>query len=149
MIAAFIARWIAPYALMILAGLLAMATTAAGVQTLRLAWLKSEVAEAGKVASEKAREREHEWGLIVQEIDDAKETQIRAVAADRDRALASLRQRPARLPEAATAAGQCDGATGKQLSRDDAEFLVRLAARADEQAAQLSACQSWARAVTQ
>lgn len=47
-------------------------------------------------------------------------------------------ERPADLPEIARAA--CQGTTGAELSRPDAEFLVGEAARADEQRAGLDAC---------
>lgn len=47
-------------------------------------------------------------------------------------------ERPADLPETARAA--CQGTTGAELSRPDAEFLVGEAARADEQRAGLDAC---------
>ena len=55
--------------------------------------------------------------------------------------LASLRyrpERPADLPTVSVA--RCTGATGAELSRSDAEFLVGEAARADEIRAGLAAC---------
>ncbi len=58
-----------------------------------------------------------------------------------DIALDSLRDRPDRpagVPEA-TRPG-CAGSTGAELSRPDAEFLVREAARADDIRAGLDAC---------
>lgn len=97
-------------------------------------------------ATQEARQKEQDWQLIYKETTDAKESELRAVATERDRALASLRNRPKRLPEAATAA--CNGGTGAQLSQDDAGFLIRFATERDEQAAQLRACQGWIKAVT-
>lgn len=55
--------------------------------------------------------------------------------------LASLRnrtERPTDLPTISSA--RCSGATGAELSRSDAEFLVGEAARADEIRAGLAAC---------
>jgi hypothetical protein len=64
-----------------------------------------------------------------------------AIAARLRRELDGLRNRPERprdLPDTTIAA--CQGATGAELSRLDAEFLAREAARADEQRAGLMAC---------
>lgn len=61
--------------------------------------------------------------------------------------LDELRNRPAdRLPDTSRAA--CNGATGAELSRPDAVFLVGEAARADKLAADLRACQAYIRTVT-
>lgn len=69
---------------------------------------------------------------------------IARLAAERNALLDSVRNRPARdrggdVPGAA-AAGDRAGCTGAGLSREDAEFLVGEAARADRIAEQLSAC---------
>ena len=55
--------------------------------------------------------------------------------------LASLRNRPERTADLSAIPGaRCSGATGAELSRSDAEFLVGEAARADEIRAGLAAC---------
>lgn len=55
--------------------------------------------------------------------------------------LASLRNRPERPADlSAIPDHRCSGATGAELSRSDAEFLVGEAARADEIRAGLAAC---------
>ena len=55
--------------------------------------------------------------------------------------LASLRNRPERSGDlSAVSRPGCTGATGAELSRSDAEFLVGEAARADEIRAGLAAC---------
>jgi hypothetical protein len=55
--------------------------------------------------------------------------------------LAGLRNRPERPADLSTnARPACSGATGAELSRSDAGFLVGEAARADEVRAGLSAC---------
>lgn len=96
-------------------------------------------------ATEKAREREAQWQSDVEVLTDVQQTEIRRVAAARDAAVRELRNRPDRLPEASTAA--CDGATGAQLSRPDAAFLVGEAARADQLRADLAACEGWVETV--
>lgn len=55
--------------------------------------------------------------------------------------IASLRHRADRAPDlSAVSDARCAGATGAELSRSDAEFLVGEAARADEIRAGLAAC---------
>lgn len=55
--------------------------------------------------------------------------------------LAGLRDRPERSGDLSAVPGTgCQGATGAELSRSDAEFLVGEAARADEIRAGLAAC---------
>ena len=69
-----------------------------------------------------------------------KDAQIAILSNQRDAALASLRARPAR-PSAPASDGQtATGCTGSQLYRDDGEFLVREAARADEIRIALKVC---------
>ena len=70
---------------------------------------------------------------------------ITRLTADRDALLRSVRERPSRdsggdVPGTAAAGDRCAGCTGAGLSREDAEFLVGEAARADRIAEQLSAC---------
>ena len=60
-------------------------------------------------------------------------------------ALQRLRDRPDRLPAAATPA--CSGGTGAALSRPDAEFLTGFAARAGSLQSALDECQDWVKAV--
>jgi hypothetical protein len=76
------------------------------------------------------------------------------IAADHDRLIAGLRDRPDRpsdgsLPEAATAgAGPVTGCTGAQLYRPDGEFLAGEARRADELRAALGVCAAAYNALT-
>ena len=63
------------------------------------------------------------------------------VASNLARELDGLRQRAERAERMSeTARTSCAGADGRELSRPDAEFLARLAARADEQRAALISC---------
>ena len=64
-------------------------------------------------------------------------------------ALQRLRQRPERrLPATATCSDNGAGATGAQLSQQDADAFVRLARDADRTAADLRECQGWIEQVT-
>ena len=92
-------------------------------------------------ATSRALERRIEAETKLQETIDADRKTYRArlaaVAADRDSLADSLRHRPERpaggadLPRAAAAAPGPAACTGADLYRDDAQFLVRLAADAD------------------
>lgn len=97
-------------------------------------------------AVEAARVKEQAWQAGVKELRDAKDAELAVVAAALDDALRELRERPARLPEAARPA--CKGTTGRELSGPDAEFLARLAARADTLRTSLAECQGWIEKVT-
>lgn len=97
-------------------------------------------------AVEQAREREAQWQIDVQALEEVKNDEIRRIAAARDAALRELRNRPERMPE--TSAASCAGSSGAELSRPDAEFLVGEAARADQLRADLEACRGWVEEVT-
>jgi hypothetical protein len=132
-----------------LSALLALSVAASGWLYWRLDAAQDELKEvkAGIVAaalaySEAARQIEQKHAQRVQGITDAKDRTLRRV---RDGLLADLdglRNRPDRVPDAGTAPrSACTGATGADLFRPDADFLVREAARADELRAELAACQ--------
>lgn len=91
-----------------------------------------------------ARSKEQQWNLKLNEVEQRRineNERLRNLAAS---AVASVQQRPNRQPAPAsgstTPATTCKAATGAELSRPDAEFLIRLAERADEQRSALSAC---------
>lgn len=92
-------------------------------------------------ATEAAREQEAKWQTNVEALSDVHQTEIQRIAADRDRAVRELRNRPERMPEASRSA--CQGGTGAELSSRDSEFLEGLAARADGLRAALAECQGW------
>lgn len=113
-----------------------------GIQSMRVSMAHEELAREQKAwAEERAQiaEERTKYEAEQRRLRDAKDAEIRRIAAARDRALDELRKRPERLPEPAREA--CKGATGAELSGRDAEFLARLAARADELRAALRACQ--------
>jgi hypothetical protein len=83
--------------------------------------------EIAAVNQEKANERANRL-----------EESRRGIQSRLDVALERLRHRPDRMPDAARP--NCQGATGVELSRPDAEFLEREAARADRIRAALGTC---------
>jgi hypothetical protein len=101
--------------------------------------LQKEYAEAVVEANRKARRQEQ----ILQSKADIemvnKNAEIQTIRSELDRALDELRKRPARsgLPGSTC---NSQGATGAQLSREDAEFLARESARADAIRAALNYC---------
>lgn len=129
-----------------MAGLLVLAAlgwAAAGVQTLRLAWLQTSTAEAATEASEAARAHEKlantENRKVIDEL-----LHDRAVAAD---AAASSAQRlrdlsASRSPAAAACAGNHETAAANLPDRTRID-LESQADRADEVARQLAAAQSY------
>jgi len=82
----------------------------------------------------------------VNEITQTLTDKIDSVTGQRDAAIRRLRYRPERSTSQ-TAAANCKGATGSDLSRPDAEFLIGEAARADKQREALIACYHYADAI--
>jgi hypothetical protein len=70
------------------------------------------------------------------EIERTKDREIRAISNRLKSTVEQLRQRPERLPTPPA----CEGTTGAELSRPDAEFLAREAARADRLRQALASC---------
>jgi len=102
-----------------------------------VAKLESERAQALK----KARDIEIQWQERVNEVTKKQAEKLAEVQHHLDVAIISLRDRPKRpatLPD--TPRVECAGASGRELSREDAEFLAREAARADTIRAGLEAC---------
>ena len=82
------------------------------------------------------REKEHQYQTDADKIRKEKDAQINAINSQLVDAISELRSRPSR--SAKTSDGQsCNGAS---LYAEDAEFLVREAARADQIRVALQAC---------
>ena len=79
---------------------------------------------------------EHEQQAATDQIRKQKDAQIEAINNQLANAISELRKRPGRSDQANN--GSCG--TGATLYADDAEFLVREAARADKIRAGLAAC---------
>lgn len=119
----------------------------------KVAETKAEADEAALKSSEAARAREAQWQASAASIEEVHQNEVRTIAADRDRALASLRNRPGRpavstapnMPASAASAPDCG--SGATLYREDAEFLTREAARADELRAAIQQYLDWLEAM--
>jgi len=105
----------------------------------QLAEVKATDERENRTKEQKAVER---LGQLEQEKIDAKE-QARvasAAALNSERMRQRAERRPAPTSGMPEATATCAGATGAELSRPDATFLIGLAQRADEQRAALAAC---------
>ena len=126
----------------------------AGIQTLRLSWaqtalekLTAKIAVMAAITNETDRNwrmTENTWKVKAAQIVKDKDNEIQAIDAERDAALAKLRNRP-RRPAPGTAQSPANGeaasgCTGARLFGDDASALIREAARADTIRVALNAC---------
>ena len=73
-------------------------------------------------------------------LERVKNDQLKAISSRLDRALSELRDRPARRANLPELAASHAGATGPDLSREDAELVSREAARNDAIAAERNQC---------
>jgi hypothetical protein len=115
-----------------------------GVAIIALAgsWYMGYSFEASRFAQYKAEQitevqkKEHESQLATDEIRKTKDAQIKIINNQLFDAISELRKRSSRTDKASD--GQ--GGTGATLYAEDAEFLIREAARADEIRVGLDAC---------
>lgn len=95
-------------------------------------------------ATQEARAKEQMWQGVVNETAKNYEIKLAGVRRNLDTALNGLRDRPERAAAGGQAAGTGQScATGTSLCRQDSEFLVREAARADTLRAGLEACYAY------
>ena len=104
--------------------------------------LESTYAKAAILAEEKARLQTAQLQTAIEAERTTKDEHIQAITAQLDTALGQLRVRPGRSTTKVPTACASSPATGAQLSREDAEFLAREAARADAVSARLSYCEA-------
>lgn len=110
-------------------------------------WQESyEVKKRIAVAEAKAEQVEKNWKINAEALEEVKNAEIAAINGRYERALSELRARTARRAEATAPA--CEGATGRELSRPDAEFLEGFAARCESIRTQLKQHQEWVENVT-
>lgn len=115
----------------------------------KIAKLKEEYATAQLEAIEVAVAAERQMQKEVNDALEKQSRQNRNIASNLARELDGMRkraERAERMSEDSRAA--CAGADGRELSREDAGFLAREAARAEEQRAALEACYRFVDAVT-
>lgn len=101
--------------------------------------LKNTYAEAVIKAKEEVKKRELALQAKADQQVITKDEQIKSIRNQLDRALVELRKRPSRSG-VSNSSSPAKGSSGADLSREDAEFLVREAARADDAVAQLLYC---------
>jgi hypothetical protein len=87
-------------------------------------------------AEKTIRDKEHEYQSSTDEIRKTKDAQIKTINDQLVDAISELRKRPSRTDQ--TSNGQ--SCNGTRLYAEDAEFLVREAARADQIRVALQAC---------
>lgn len=127
---------------------LATAQTETATARQELETERRQAADRARLEADAARKREQTLQDQADLARKADQDEIRRIAAARDRALSELQKRPARpagaaAPGVPTAAGTGStpaGCTGAQLYREDGEFLVREAARANVLRGALRSC---------
>jgi hypothetical protein len=87
-------------------------------------------------AEKTIRDKEHKYQAETDQIRKDKDAQIKVINNQLVDAVSELRKRPSRTAETSNGKS-CNGAS---LFAEDAEFLVREAARADEMRVSLAAC---------
>ena len=121
----------------------------AGRAEIQQAWdqEKAKLAEEHAKAVAAAREKEQQLQAQADHLRQEKDDEIRSISARAASLADSLRKRPERPTAQASAVSSAASAgcpacvcTGSSLSREDAEFLAREAARADELRASLAQC---------
>jgi hypothetical protein len=100
-------------------------------------------AQATLAAEAKARKAEQAISVAVQNARSESDAKIKQVRANLERTISQLRNRPERTIQVPTVtAAPTEGCTGTKLFRQDAEFLIREATRADELEAALRQCET-------
>ena len=119
----------------------------AGEAKVQAAWdrERAQLAEEHAKAMAAAREKEQALQANADQLRQEKDDEIRTINARAAAIADSLRKRPARAEASAVSGAAGSGCpapvcTGAGLSREDAEFLAREAARADELRAALNQC---------
>lgn len=111
-----------------------------------IAAIKAEQSKATAEATAAVRFREQVANNAANKIRKQKDEEVAVIRAKLDAALIQLRNRPQRnsanaVPNTSNGNSCPQGADGTKLYREDAEFLTREAARADEIRAALKQCE--------
>jgi hypothetical protein len=118
-----------------------------GHRTERTTW-HAKVEQARADASEAARQIERKRQEAANAATQKQINELGSINAGLIADIDGLRNRPPRIVRVpAPASPDCAGSTGRELSAEDAGFLVRLAADADRHRAALAACYAYADAV--
>jgi hypothetical protein len=106
----------------------------------RIEALRGQYAAALGQAYENARLKEQNMQVQADKLRREKDAQIDNISRRLADSLNRLRERPDRSASLPSDTGTCAGSTGAELSRPDAEFLTREAARADGAVEALNYC---------
>jgi hypothetical protein len=132
-------RTIAPYAVVMVAGIAVGWQVNGWRLEARISGLKASYAEAYAKAEADARKREQELRVSADKLRKDKDARIQSINSFLAIALNSLRNRPSRNDLSADSSS-CAGATGAELSRESASDIIREAARADQTVEMLNYC---------
>lgn len=99
--------------------------------------LKASIAESRAKLEAEYREKEKRLVEASVALIKEKNNEIKRINNRLNSVLNELRDRPSRLPDSSRT---CVGATGAELSKEDGEFLARIAAEADQAVAELNQC---------
>jgi hypothetical protein len=107
--------------------------------------LKVKLDEQKQELTQKAKETSKEIGNEITSIDSTKQNKIKDINRSSTGILNGLQQRPSRANQSDYSRDSCDAespkaSTGRELSREDAEFLAREATRADQLRLELDSC---------
>lgn len=106
---------------------------------------KAKIEQQRADAEAKAREQEKTWQEAANAIVKNQDAKLAATRRNLDAALNGLRDRPNRpAADSKPTATDCTCSTGSGLCKQDAEFLVREASRADSIRVGLEACYEYA-----
>jgi hypothetical protein len=131
---------IARYGILVVIGCLIGWTINGWRLNANIASLRASYAEEmGRVVLE-ARNREKSLVEASERIKRSRDAQIKDINRSLNAAVAELRLRPSRNDPRPPDTPACSGATGAELSKEDAEFLAIEAARADTVVEQLNYC---------
>lgn len=116
-----------------------------GKASVQAMWDKEKAAQYAEYAKaqEEARKKEQELQANADRLRQEKDREIRDLNARATALNNSLQHRPTRTSEAGSVSDtskSCSGASGKELARGDAEFLVRYASEAARLQADLNQC---------
>ena len=130
---------IAKYGVPLLAGLLIGWAINGWRLNTNIASLKASHAKEVARHYQEARKAEKSLIEAVDGLRRTKDAEIKVISSKLQSALGELRQRQDR-PSGPDTTRDCKGTTGAELSRQDAEFLTREAARADQLRSALELC---------
>lgn len=116
-----------------------------GKSLVQAMWDKEKAAQYAEYAKaqEEARQKEQELQANADRLRQEKDREIKNLNARATALTNSLQHRPTRTSEAGSVSDSsksCSGASGKELARGDAEFLIRYAAEAARLQADLNQC---------